>query len=38
MSTRNDDGLITLTSDEVLGFTLDALFKGVNLSRFHSRT
>jgi hypothetical protein len=31
MPNKNDEGLITLTSDEVLDFALDALFKGVKL-------
>lgn len=31
MPTKNDDGLITLTSEEVLDFTLDTLLKGVQL-------
>ena len=31
MPTKNDEGLITLTSDEVLDFALDTLLKGVKL-------
>ena len=31
MPTKNDEGLITLTSDEVLDFALDTLLKGVTL-------
>ncbi len=31
MPTQNDEGLITLTSDDVLDFALDTLLKGVNL-------
>jgi putative transposase len=31
MPTKNDDGLLTLTSEEVLDFALDALLKGVKL-------
>ena len=31
MPTRNEEGLITLTSDEVLDFALDTLLKGVKL-------
>lgn len=31
MPTQNDEGLITLTSDEVLDFALDTLLKGVKL-------
>jgi hypothetical protein len=31
MPTKNDAGLVTLTSDEVLDFALDALLKGVKL-------
>jgi hypothetical protein len=31
MPTRNEEGPITLTSDEVLDFALDTLLKGVKL-------